>query len=220
MTAQKDFDATQLRMIRAACRHKEGTVHSSVVLQLFNEIDELRAALEAALKPGGEIVQLGSEWTPCVKLPIMVHVRNQREGEKHISTREGITPVEPDDLIMRGVAGEEYPIGRELFQRTYRIGAAPQAQTQHMEEQPDGSIIPVDPSEMAAPPAHALIAITCKPQRLLWAQAAACLKDYAHDQRMRGNTSIAHGAEECAHEIKQMLNAPPAQTPVDPVWSE
>ena len=86
-----------------------------------------RAALEAALTPG-EPVQLGDEWTPCVKLPITVHVRNQREGEKHISTREGITPVEPDDLIMRGVAGEEYPIGRELFERTYRIGAAPPPQ--------------------------------------------------------------------------------------------
>ena len=62
---------------------------------------------------------LGSEWVPCVKLPVIVHVRNQRGGENHISTREGITPVLPEDLIMRGVAGEEYPIGRELFERTY-----------------------------------------------------------------------------------------------------
>ena len=50
---------------------------------------------------------LGSEWVECMKLPIVVHVRNQRDGETHISTREGITPVLPDDLIMRGVAGEE-----------------------------------------------------------------------------------------------------------------
>lgn len=62
---------------------------------------------------------LGGEWVPCVKLPVIVHVRNQRDGETHISTREGITPVLPEDLIMRGVAGEEYPIGRELFERTY-----------------------------------------------------------------------------------------------------
>jgi hypothetical protein len=67
---------------------------------------------------------LGSEWAECVKLPIVVHVRNQREGETHISTREGITPVLPDDLIMRGVAGEEYPIGRELFERTYTFDTA------------------------------------------------------------------------------------------------
>jgi len=90
-------------------------------------VDAALVALEAALKPG-EPVQLGDEWTFCVKLPITVHVRKQRPGEQHVSTREGITPVRPDDLIMRGVAGEEYPIGRELFQRTYRIGAAPPAQ--------------------------------------------------------------------------------------------
>ena len=63
-----------------------------------------------------------AEWTACVKLPVTVHVRQQRPGETHVSTREGITPVKPDDLIMRGVSGEEYPIGREIFERTYRIG--------------------------------------------------------------------------------------------------
>jgi hypothetical protein len=67
---------------------------------------------------------IGHEWQPCVKLPITVHVREQRPGESHVSTREGITPVRQDDLIMRGVQGEEYPIGRELFNRTYRLGEA------------------------------------------------------------------------------------------------
>ena len=66
-------------------------------------------------------VAIGEEWTPCMKLPIVVHCRKQREGETHVSTREGITPVRPDDLIMRGVAGEEYPIGRELFDKTYTL---------------------------------------------------------------------------------------------------
>ena len=66
-----------------------------------------------------EPVAIGTEWTPCVKLPIVVHVREQREGESHVSTREGITPVRHDDLIMRGVEGEEYPIGRALFDKTY-----------------------------------------------------------------------------------------------------
>jgi hypothetical protein len=73
----------------------------------------------------GEHDTLGSEWAECVKLPIVVHVRKQRDGETHISTREGITPVLPDDLIMRGVAGEEYPIGRELFERTYTFDTTP-----------------------------------------------------------------------------------------------
>jgi len=88
--------------------------------------DSAAEALRAALaQPEPEPVVIGPEWTPCVKLPITVHVREQRPGEQHVSTREGITPVKPDDLIMRGVAGEEYPIGRELFEKTYRIGAHP-----------------------------------------------------------------------------------------------
>jgi hypothetical protein len=70
-------------------------------------------------------VAIGEEWKPCVKLPIVVHVREQRKGETHVSTREGITPVREDDLIMRGVAGEEYPIGRELFNRTYTFDTLP-----------------------------------------------------------------------------------------------
>lgn len=64
------------------------------------------------------------EWTPCVKLPVTVHVRAQRPGETHVSTREGIAPIKADDLIMRGVEGEEYPIGREIFERTYQLGEA------------------------------------------------------------------------------------------------
>jgi hypothetical protein len=83
----------------------------------------LRQAIAEAEKQ--EPVAIGEEWKPCVKLPIVVHVREQRKGETHVSTREGITPVKEDDLIMRGVAGEEYPIGRELFNRTYTFDTSP-----------------------------------------------------------------------------------------------
>jgi hypothetical protein len=85
--------------------------------------NEAKQILQSALAEPSEAVWLPStEWTPCMKLPVVVHVRKQREGESHVSTREGITPVKPDDLIMRGVSGEEYPIGREIFEKTYRIG--------------------------------------------------------------------------------------------------
>lgn len=87
-------------------------------------ITVLRAALAEPVQEPVEMQDIGSEWKACVKLPVTVHVRAQRPGETHISTREGITPCRPDDLIMRGVAGEEYPIGRELFKRTYRLGTA------------------------------------------------------------------------------------------------
>lgn len=62
-----------------------------------------------------------ANWKPCRKLPVVVHFREQQPGETHCSTREGITPLRPDDLIMRGVQGEEYPIGRELFEQTYEV---------------------------------------------------------------------------------------------------
>ena len=91
--------------------------HDQAAAELRRLHEENQALRQALAQPKQET--LGSEWVPCVKLPVIVHVRNQREGENHISTREGITPVLPDDLIMRGVAGEEYPIGRDLFERTY-----------------------------------------------------------------------------------------------------
>jgi hypothetical protein len=73
---------------------------------------------EALAQPAQEPV--GVEWTPCIKRPhVVVHVRQQRRDETHVSTREGITPAKPDDLIMRGVEDEEYPIGRVLFLKTY-----------------------------------------------------------------------------------------------------
>ena len=62
---------------------------------------------------------MNDEWIPCIKRPVVVHVRKQRPGETHVSTREGITPLKPDDLIMRGVQGEEYPIGLDIWQSTY-----------------------------------------------------------------------------------------------------
>ena len=91
----------------------------SIAWHVLRAIAACREALKKKDEQGP--VAIGEEWTPCMKLPIVVHCRKQREGETHVSTREGITPVRPDDLIMRGVAGEEYPIGRELFDKTYTL---------------------------------------------------------------------------------------------------
>jgi hypothetical protein len=90
------------------------------------EAEEFVSWLNTRLVTPTPLPALGPEWQPCVKLPITVHVREQRPGESHVSTREGITPVREDDLIMRGVQGEEYPIGREVFSSTYRMGEATQ----------------------------------------------------------------------------------------------
>jgi hypothetical protein len=66
-------------------------------------------------------MKVTEQWTPCIKLPVVVYVRQQHSGESHVSTREGITPVKPDDLIMKGVNGEEYPIGKDIFEKTYTL---------------------------------------------------------------------------------------------------
>ena len=88
----------------------------------------IAALRERLAQPEQEPV--GDAWTPCMKLPVVVHVRKQRPGEAHVSTREGITPVNPDDLIMRGVSGEEYPIGRAIFEQTYTLDTAPPQPTE------------------------------------------------------------------------------------------
>ena len=108
-------------------------------------LDDLARAIAAcrealAQKDEQEPVAIGTEWTPCVKLPIVVHVREQREGESHVSTREGITPVRHDDLIMRGVEGEEYPIGRALFDRTYTFTVYKHQERQPLNTQSGGTL--------------------------------------------------------------------------------
>jgi len=53
--------------------------------------DAIKALRNRLAQPEPEPVAIGEEWKPCVKLPIVVHVREQRKGETHVSTREGIT---------------------------------------------------------------------------------------------------------------------------------
>ena len=91
-------------------------------------VKAITAIKEALAQP--EQKPVGDDWTPCMKLPVVVYVRKQRLGESHVSTREGITPVKPDDLIMRGVSGEEYPIGRAIFEQTYSLNTAPPQRTE------------------------------------------------------------------------------------------
>jgi hypothetical protein len=101
---------------------------------IYKTAGEGRVPLTAA-QPALVQEPVGDEWTPCMKLPVVVHVRKQRPGESHVSTREGITPVKPDDLIMRGVSGEEYPIGRAIFEQTYTMDTTPPAEPSPMQQQ-------------------------------------------------------------------------------------
>ena len=114
-----DFRALCAELLAAL--ETEGYAHWTINPSEDPLVKRARTAL-ATPPPEPLTLDLGPEWQPCVKLPITVHVREQQPGETHSSTREGITPLHPDDLIMRGVQGEEYPIGRELFNQTYRMG--------------------------------------------------------------------------------------------------
>jgi hypothetical protein len=106
--------------------HNDGTcIINDKSVELSNKA--IAAIKEALAQPEQEPV--GDDWTPCMKLPVVVYVRKQRLGESHVSTREGITPVKPDDLIMRGVSGEEYPIGRAIFEQTYSLNTTPPQRT-------------------------------------------------------------------------------------------
>lgn len=85
-------------------------------------------------------------WKPCRKKPLVVHVREATGDERAgrgVFTREGLTLARPDDLVMRGVEGELYPIGRDLFERTYDMVV----DREHAERPP---AVLVDPQVLAA----------------------------------------------------------------------
>jgi len=58
-----------------------------------------------------------SQWKRCRKKPIVVVFRMAVPGEA-VATREGTLVAQEGDYIIRGVQGEEYPIGREIFEST------------------------------------------------------------------------------------------------------
>ncbi len=57
-------------------------------------------------------------WRKCRKKPIVVEAREAVPGE-YVETREGLLVASDGDLIIRGVEGEVYPIGRNIFEKTY-----------------------------------------------------------------------------------------------------
>lgn len=60
-------------------------------------------------------------WRNCRKRPVEVQFR-EPFGTEYIHTREGILVANyKDDLIIKGVDGEEYPIKRSIFAKTYDV---------------------------------------------------------------------------------------------------
>ncbi len=68
-------------------------------------------------------------WTPVRKKPVTVHVREatpedeemirRREGEALVTLGHDSGEAHPHYMVMRGTEGEEYPISRAVFERTY-----------------------------------------------------------------------------------------------------
>lgn len=58
-------------------------------------------------------------WKKYRKKPIIVEARKIEEEKVEIETREGKVMGYKGDFIIRGVEGEEYPCGKDIFKKTY-----------------------------------------------------------------------------------------------------
>ena len=62
------------------------------------------------------------EWRKARKKPIEVEFREVHPPSERIQTREGELSAYPyKDYIIRGVEGEIYPIGKEIFRKSYDV---------------------------------------------------------------------------------------------------
>ena len=62
------------------------------------------------------------KWFVARKKPVAVAFREVSLGGEFIETREGTLEAHPElDYIIQGVEGEEYPIKKEIFNKTYTI---------------------------------------------------------------------------------------------------
>lgn len=59
-------------------------------------------------------------WQRAKKKPIIISYREVRPPREMIHTREGVLWAHAgSDVIIRGVAGEEYPCNKKIFEMTY-----------------------------------------------------------------------------------------------------
>lgn len=63
---------------------------------------------------------MGKGWRKARKKPIVVEFREVIGEREMIGTREGVlTAIRNRDFIIRGIEGEEYPITKTTFYKTY-----------------------------------------------------------------------------------------------------
>jgi len=61
-------------------------------------------------------------WKKCRKKPIVVEFREVQGEKEVIETREGtLTANRDEDFVIRGLRGEIYPIGKDIFHKSYDV---------------------------------------------------------------------------------------------------
>ena len=69
-----------------------------------------------------EVKEERNKYGLCTKKPMQVEFREVRENESFIATLEGNLYCNRDKhFIIKGVNGEEYPIEKDIFYRTYEV---------------------------------------------------------------------------------------------------
>ena len=62
-------------------------------------------------------------WQDYRKKPVVIQAKRLTK-KTQITTREGVLYGYPGDYLIRGVQGEEYPCGADIFAATYEPAAA------------------------------------------------------------------------------------------------
>ena len=76
------------------------------------------------MKPIKKLEELGLPIKKFRKRPIVISAV-KIDKEVHIETREGTLKGYPGDFIIKGVEGEIYPCGEEIFYKTYEVSPCP-----------------------------------------------------------------------------------------------
>lgn len=86
------------------------------------EITNPLQGVESAYKIISDIKNNRTSYGLCTKKPVQVEFREVRKDEKSIATLEGNLYCNRDKhFIIKGVNGEEYPIEKDIFYKTYEV---------------------------------------------------------------------------------------------------
>lgn len=62
---------------------------------------------------------MGTHWRRYRKKPLVIEARGPIDAPEEIETPEGTLRADVGDFVIRGIAGETYPIKARIFLETY-----------------------------------------------------------------------------------------------------